>query len=140
MIGKLRLALSPFEPEWANVALYVTARGLTTSPMPVGLRAMDAELDLVDHVLVLRTSDGGIERRPLGGPVADFYHGRTVNLVVGYGPGGGYDLCARLVARHIGRYIPGNPTLVPKNMEGGGGMRLANFLYNAAPKDGSRQL
>jgi hypothetical protein len=74
VIGKLRLALSPFEPEWANVALYVTARGLTTSPMPVGLRAMDAELDLVDHVLVLRTSDGGIERRPLGGPVADFYH------------------------------------------------------------------
>jgi hypothetical protein len=74
VIGKLRLALSPFEPQWANVALYVTARGLTTSPMPVGLRAIDAEFDLVDHELVIRSSDGGVERRPLGGTVADFYH------------------------------------------------------------------
>jgi hypothetical protein len=73
VVGKLRLALSPFEPEWANVPLYVTARGLTTSPLPVGLRTFDAELDLIDHVLVLRTSDGRVERRPLGGPVADFY-------------------------------------------------------------------
>jgi hypothetical protein len=74
VIGKLRLALSPFEPEWANVPLYVTARGLNTSTMPVGLRSIDAELDFVDHVLVIRSSDGGVERRPLGGPVADFYH------------------------------------------------------------------
>lgn len=73
VLGKLRLALSPFEPEWANVALYVTARGLTTSPLPTGARALDAELDLVDHVLVLRTSDGRVERRPLGGAVADFH-------------------------------------------------------------------
>src|SRR5690348_17201820 len=73
VLGKLRLALSPFEPEWANVPLYLTARGLTTSAMPVGLGALDAELDLTDHVLVLRGSDGGVERRPLGGAVADFY-------------------------------------------------------------------
>lgn len=73
VVGKLRLALSPFEPGWANVPLYVTARGLTTSPMPVGRRAFDAELDLHDHVLVLRTSDGRTERRALGGSVADFY-------------------------------------------------------------------
>lgn len=73
VIGKLRLALSPFEPEWANVPLYLSARGLTTSPMPVGHRTLDAEFDFIDHVLVLRTSDGGIERRPLGGTVADFY-------------------------------------------------------------------
>jgi hypothetical protein len=73
VVGKLRLALSPFEPEWANVPLYVTARGLTTSPLPVGLRAFDAEFDLVDHVLLMRTSDGEVERLPLGGAVADFY-------------------------------------------------------------------
>lgn len=73
VIGKLRLALSPFEPEWSNVPLYVTARGLTTSPMPVGLRALDAELDLVAHTLVLRSSDGMVERRPLGGSVANFF-------------------------------------------------------------------
>src|SRR5438128_10554103 len=73
VIGKLRLALSPFEPGWANVPLYVTARGLTTSPIPVGLRTIDAEFDLLDHVLVLRGSDGAREQCPLGGPVAQFY-------------------------------------------------------------------
>jgi hypothetical protein len=71
--GKLRLALSPFEPQWANVPLYVTARGLTTSPVPFGSRTFDAEFDLFDHELVLRASDGGRERVALGGPVADFY-------------------------------------------------------------------
>lgn len=69
VLGKLRLALSPFEPVWANVPLYVTARGLSTSPLPHGL----AELDLIDHVLVLRSTDGSVQRRPVGGPVADFY-------------------------------------------------------------------
>jgi Family of unknown function (DUF5996) len=73
VIGKLRLALSPFEPQWANVPLYLTARGLTTTPIPIGSRTLDAEFDLIDHTLVLRTSDGRIERRPLGGAVADFY-------------------------------------------------------------------
>src|SRR5262249_20096251 len=73
VVGRLRLALSPFEPQWANVPLYVTARGLTTSPLPVGPRTFDAELDLFDHALVLRSSDGGQDRVPLGGPVADFY-------------------------------------------------------------------
>lgn len=75
VVGKLRLALSPFEPEWANVPLYVTARGLSTSPMPAGSRSIDAEMDLIDHELVLRSSDGMIERVALGGAVADFYHG-----------------------------------------------------------------
>jgi Family of unknown function (DUF5996) len=73
VFGKLRLALSPFEPEWANVPLYVTARGLTTSPLPIGLRTVDAELDLLDHKLLLRSSDGRVEARPLGGSFAEFY-------------------------------------------------------------------
>jgi hypothetical protein len=51
-------------------------------------------------------------------PIADFYKGRTVTLIVGYGPGGGYDLYARLMARHLGRYISGNPTIVVQNMPG----------------------
>jgi len=74
VVGKLRLALSPFEPEWANVPLYVTARGLSTSPIPVHLHTIDAEFDLIDHALTLRRSDGARERRPLGGSVADFYN------------------------------------------------------------------
>ena len=74
IVGKLRLALSPFEPEWANVPLYVTARGLTTSPVPLQLGTFDAEFDFVEHQLVLRASHGGIERLPLHAQaVADFY-------------------------------------------------------------------
>ena len=68
---------------------------------------------------------------------ADFYKGKNVELEIGYSVGGGYDLYARTIARHIGRFIPGNPTVVPKNMEGAGSLRLANWLYNAAPKDGT---
>jgi len=73
VIGKLRLALSPFEPQWGNVPYYLTARGLTTSPMPVGERALEAEFDLLSHELVLRTNSGDVQRRALGGDVADFY-------------------------------------------------------------------
>ncbi|HKF92133.1 MAG TPA: DUF5996 family protein [Acidimicrobiia bacterium] len=74
IVGKLRLALSPFEPQWANVPLYVTARGLTTSPVPDGLRTFDVEFDLVDHRLVVRASDGSIEQLPLRPrAVADFF-------------------------------------------------------------------
>ena len=73
VIGKLRLALSPFEPHWMNVPLYVTARGLTTSPLPVGSRTLEASFDFIDNALVLASSDGAIERRVLGGAVADFY-------------------------------------------------------------------
>jgi hypothetical protein len=74
VIGKLRLALSPFEPQWAHVPLYVTARGLTTSTLPVDRGTFDAELDLISHQLVIRTSDGRFQQRPLGGDVAAFYH------------------------------------------------------------------
>jgi tripartite-type tricarboxylate transporter receptor subunit TctC len=69
--------------------------------------------------------------------VADFYKGKQVSLIVGYGPGGGYDVYGRLVARHIGRHIPGNPNVVVQNMPGAGSLRAANFIYSAAPKDGT---
>jgi tripartite-type tricarboxylate transporter receptor subunit TctC len=62
---------------------------------------------------------------------------KPVELYIGYSVGGGYDIYARLIARHLGRYLPGNPVVVPKNMEGAGSLRLANWLYKAAPKDGS---
>jgi tripartite-type tricarboxylate transporter receptor subunit TctC len=69
--------------------------------------------------------------------VADFYRGKTIDLNIGYSVGGGYDLYARLIARRLGQHIPGNPTVVPKNMEGAGSLRLANYLYAAAPSDGT---
>jgi tripartite-type tricarboxylate transporter receptor subunit TctC len=69
--------------------------------------------------------------------VAEFYKGKRVNLIVSYGPGGGYDVYARVLARHIGRHIPGNPSIVVQNMPGAGSLRGANYLYNVAPKDGT---
>src|SRR6266478_9646273 len=65
------------------------------------------------------------------------FAGKTVNLIIGFGPGGGYDLWARIVACHIGKHLPGNPTVTPQNMEGAGSYRAANFIYNVAPKDGT---
>jgi tripartite-type tricarboxylate transporter receptor subunit TctC len=61
---------------------------------------------------------------------------QSLNLLVGFSPGAAYDIYMRTLARHIGKHLPGNPTVVPQNMAGAGSMRVANFLYNAAPKDG----
>ncbi|MFM2443181.1 MAG: hypothetical protein RJB09_367 [Pseudomonadota bacterium] len=65
-----------------------------------------------------------------------FYKGKTINIMVGFGPGGGYDLYARLLARVMGNHIPGVPYVVVQNMTGAGGVRAANHVYTAAPKDG----
>src|SRR5262245_40698070 len=70
-------------------------------------------------------------------PVADFYAGRQITITVGAGAGGGYDLQARLMARHIGKHIPGNPTLIVQNMPGAGSLQAANFMFNSAPADGT---
>ena len=70
-------------------------------------------------------------------PVANFYKRRQVDLIVGSGPGGGYDIYARLLARHFGKFIPGHPPVIVQNMPGGGSLRAVNFLYNLAPKDGT---
>jgi tripartite-type tricarboxylate transporter receptor subunit TctC len=70
-------------------------------------------------------------------PVADFYKGRQVMLVVAYPSGGMYGIASQLISRHLGKHMPGNPTIVPQYMPGAGGTKGANYLYNAAPKDGS---
>ena len=67
----------------------------------------------------------------------EFYKGKTINIIVGFGAGGGYDLYARLVGRFIGEYIPGNPKVVVQNMDGAGSVRAANYVYTGAPKDGT---
>jgi tripartite-type tricarboxylate transporter receptor subunit TctC len=66
----------------------------------------------------------------------DFYQGKTIRFVVGFAAGGGYDLSARLVGRHMGRHIPGNPTIVVENMTGAGSLIAANYTYNSAKPDG----
>ncbi len=65
-----------------------------------------------------------------------FYAGKTIRLVVGFAPGGGFDTYARVFARHTGRHVPGNPTLVVENMTGAGGLIAANYLYRIAKPDG----
>jgi tripartite-type tricarboxylate transporter receptor subunit TctC len=68
---------------------------------------------------------------------AQFYKGRTVFIIVGYSAGGGYDLYARVLAEHLGKHIPGNPTVIPQNMPGAGSIKAALYLYSVAPKDGT---
>lgn len=73
----------------------------------------------------------------LADPVADFYRGKKIDLIIGYSSGGTYDLYARLVARHIGNHMPGAPQVVPRNMPGAGSRTAANWVMNVGPKDGT---
>lgn len=72
-----------------------------------------------------------------GQTIAEFYKNNTIRIIVGNTPGGDYDTMARLVAQHLMRYIPGNPSIIVQNMPGANGITAANHLYNIAPKDGS---
>jgi tripartite-type tricarboxylate transporter receptor subunit TctC len=69
--------------------------------------------------------------------VEDFYRHRTITILVGFTAGGGYDLYARLLGRHMGRHVPGNPAIVVQNMPGAGSLKATQFVYNLAPKDGT---
>jgi len=66
----------------------------------------------------------------------DFYKGKTIRFVVGLAPGGGYDLSARTVGRHLGKHVPGNPTIIVENMTGAGSLIAANYTYNSGKPDG----
>src|SRR5262245_28077626 len=70
-------------------------------------------------------------------PVADFFHGKTVTIYVGFAPGGGYDAYAQLLAPHMRRHIPGNPAVIVKHMPGAGSLALMNYLWSVAPADGT---
>src|SRR5579864_2343530 len=69
--------------------------------------------------------------------VEEFYQGKALTVIVGNGPGGGFDVYARLLARHIGQYVPGHPSVVVQNMPGAGSLVAANYIYNVAPRDGT---
>jgi tripartite-type tricarboxylate transporter receptor subunit TctC len=70
-------------------------------------------------------------------PIADFYAGKTLRMLVGYGPGGGYDIYGRLVAEFLPKYLPGHPSIVTENMPGAGSFAAATYIANVAPKDGT---
>jgi tripartite-type tricarboxylate transporter receptor subunit TctC len=70
-------------------------------------------------------------------PIADFYAGKTIRMLIGYGPGGGYDLYGRLVTEFLPKHLPGHPTILPENMPGAGSFAAAKYMENVAPKDGT---
>ena len=70
-------------------------------------------------------------------PLSDFYTGKSISLFIGYSAGGGYDLYARLLARHLGKNIPGKPNIVPQNMPGAGSLKVANYIHSVAARDGT---
>src|SRR6267378_5594488 len=76
---------------------------------------------------------------PLGAAAQDedFYRGKTITIIIPIGPGGAYDAYARILSRHLGKQLPGNPLIIARNMPGGGGVIASNYLYNVAPQDGT---
>jgi tripartite-type tricarboxylate transporter receptor subunit TctC len=112
-----------------------------------------AQSSLISHVMLkFKFNNGGIMRHfyalltgvaiILSSPVRadqieDFYKGKTINFIIGLAEGGGYDLSARLAAQHLGRFIPGHPTIVPRTMPAAGGIAAAEYVYNIAPRDGT---
>ena len=130
---------------WRAIEYHVTGRPVGTSTRPRDGKAV--------HCRQLRAPAGRSIMRTLlpaavlaavaqpatvaADPVADFYKGKQVQMVIRTTVGGGYDVASRLLARHIGRFIPGNPSVLPVNMSGGGGIVAANFMGLRAPKDGT---
>ncbi len=92
-----------------------------------------ARIGLLVALLILSGALGW----PCRAEEANFFAGKSIRLIIGFDVGGGYDLYARAVARHLPKHIPGNPTFVPQNMPGAGTRTAANWLYNVAPKDGT---
>ena len=93
---------------------------------PVIVRALCAAL------LLLASGSAAVAQTP-----AEFYRGKTISLLIGFGVGGEDDLWARAISRHIGNHIPGNPVMVPQNAPGSGGLLVANRIANTAPRDGT---
>jgi tripartite-type tricarboxylate transporter receptor subunit TctC len=98
----------------------------------MGRRVMQTGCVILPLCLLATTSIGSAAAQTPGA-----FAGKTVTMYIGFGPGGGYDMWARVVAAHIGKHLPGNPTVTPENLPGGGSYRAAGFIYNVAPKDGT---
>ena len=97
---------------------------------------MEGENAPIGQIGIVHRRAGGTGRRQAQS-VADFYKGKNVNIIVGYTAGGGYDLYARALTRHMGRHLPGNPNFIVQNITGAGSLNAANNIYNVAPKDGT---
>src|SRR5258706_16208706 len=98
--------------------------------MPMRHRARAVRVALSAAIAVLAFSEVAPAQ-----DAAEFYRGKAINLIAGFNPGGGADTYARLIARHLGRHVAGNPSVVVRNMQGAGSVIAANYLFNISPKD-----
>ena len=96
------------------------------------LRCFRRKLLLIFAVLATLTATAAMAAAD---SVADFYRNRSISMIIGYSVGGGYDAYARLLARYVGKHIPGEPSIVPQQMTGAGSLRAANYMFSVAPKD-----
>src|SRR6267143_5228486 len=100
--------------------------------MMMQVRAIAAHVGRLALIVGLALASGAAK----ADAVSDFYSGKTLSLIIGFPPGGGYDTYIRVLARHYGRFIPGHPSVVPSNMPGAGSLLSANFIYGKAMPDG----
>jgi len=96
-----------------------------------------SKLKVVASAALAATVGFGVATAAQADEVADFYKGRTITILIGSGPGGGYDTYARLLARHMGRHIPGNPSFISQNKNGAASVIATNYMVNVAPRDGT---
>jgi tripartite-type tricarboxylate transporter receptor subunit TctC len=96
-----------------------------------------AAAGLIGLILLSTAMTAAAQPDAAGTNAANSLAGKTLHMIIGFGVGGGYDLWARAVAQHMGKHLPGSPTLIPQNMPAGGSLAAANFLYEVAPKDGT---
>ena len=122
------------------LALALALAGLLASCAPAsgtGRAPANAPAKATAQAVPVAPEASGAPAGDSAGAVADFYRGKTLRVVVGFAPGGGYDIWARLIARYLGRHVPGNPTVVVENKPGAGSLLAANLTYNSEPKDGT---
>jgi tripartite-type tricarboxylate transporter receptor subunit TctC len=100
-------------------------------------RGSETHMNVMFHLFAAALAVAAIPNNAWTSPVVDFYKDKSIRLIISGESGGTYDTDGRMVARHIGKHIPGNPRVVPENMLGASGRVAANYLYNAAPKDGT---
>ena len=98
---------------------------------------MHAKRIALAFLALLAAWPGAAKSQQAGQSVENFYRGKKLDMIIGYSPGGTYDLYARLVARYLGNYLPGKPIIVPRNMPGAGSRTAATWVYNVAPRDGT---
>ena len=103
----------------------------------MGRRVMQPRCLFVIAFLVSAFVTGSAIAQSATTPSAGAFAGKNVTMYIGFGPGGGYDMWARVVAAHLGKHLPGHPTVTPENLQGAGSYRAAGFIYNVAPKDGT---